>query len=42
MVVLISVILVAGVLAAFSNFSSDSSHVGQTSGVWSEEHGHYH
>ncbi|MDA1307489.1 MAG: SEC-C metal-binding domain-containing protein [Acidobacteria bacterium] len=43
MVVLISVILVAGVVAAVSNFTSDTSgHVGQSSGVWSEEHGHYH
>jgi hypothetical protein len=40
--VLVSLILVAGVAAAVSNFRTSSTHVGKTGGVWSPEHGHYH
>jgi hypothetical protein len=42
LVVLISVILAVGLLAAFSPFFRDTSHTAKPSGVWSPEHGHYH
>jgi hypothetical protein len=43
MIVLISLILGAGLLAAVSNFTTDSTaHVGKASGVWDAAHGHYH
>jgi ABC-type Na+ efflux pump permease subunit len=42
MVVLISVLVLAGVAAAVSNFSKDAAHTVKTSGVWDPEHGHYH
>jgi hypothetical protein len=42
MMVLISLILGAGLLAAVSNFTTESTHVGKTSGVWDPAHGHYH
>jgi hypothetical protein len=42
MIVLISLILGAGLFAAISNFTTESTHVGKTSGVWDPVHGHYH
>jgi hypothetical protein len=39
MVILVSVILVGGLVLAVT---SRQEHTGQASGVWSEEHGHYH
>lgn len=41
--VLVSLILAAGLIAAVTNFSTESSgHVGKSSGVWDPVHGHYH
>lgn len=43
MLILIAVVIGVGVLAAVTNFNSDTSaHVGKTSGVWDPVHGHYH
>jgi len=43
MLVLIGIVLAAGLVAAITNFNSDTSaHVGKTSGVWDPVHGHYH
>ncbi len=42
MVVLVSVIVAVGLLAAFTPIFSDLTHTGQAAGVWSPEHGHYH
>jgi hypothetical protein len=42
MLVLIVVILGAGVIAAVRNFTTETTHVAKTSGVWDPVHGHYH
>ena len=43
MIVLIGVVLTTGLVAAITNFNSDTSgHVAKTSGVWDPVHGHYH
>jgi len=42
MLVLISLILGAGLIAAVSNFTTETTHVAKTSGVWDPVHGHYH
>ncbi|MCR4373643.1 MAG: SEC-C metal-binding domain-containing protein, partial [Acidobacteria bacterium] len=42
MLVLLGVMVVVGLLAAFTPFLSDASHTSQPAGVWSPEHGHYH
>jgi hypothetical protein len=42
MLVLIGVILTAGLLAAVTSFTGETTHVGQTTGVWDPVHGHYH
>jgi len=39
MIVAVGVILVGGLVLAVT---SREEHAGQTTGVWSEEHGHYH
>ncbi len=42
LMVLLAVMVVVGLLAAFTPIFRDSSHTGQAAGVWSPEHGHYH
>ncbi len=42
MIVLISLILGAGLLAVVSNFTTETTHVAKTGGVWDPAHGHYH
>jgi hypothetical protein len=42
MLVLIGALALAGLLAGISTFSTDTTHAGQPTGVWSAEHGHYH
>jgi len=40
--VLVGALLLTGLLAAMSSFTSETTHTGRTTGVWSPEHGHYH
>ena len=42
MAVLVGVILVGGILAVVSNFTTDVTHAPKSSGVWDPVHGHYH
>jgi hypothetical protein len=42
MLVLLGVMVVVGLLAAFTPFFQDNSHTAKAAGVWSPEHGHYH
>ncbi len=42
MALLVAALVVAGVGAVVSNFTTDNEHVAKTSGVWDPVHGHYH
>jgi hypothetical protein len=42
MMVLISLILGVGLIAAINNFTTETTHTAKTSGVWDPAHGHYH
>lgn len=42
MIVLISVVVLGGLFTVVRQFTSETAHVGRSSGVWSAEHGHYH
>ncbi|HQX80376.1 MAG TPA: SEC-C metal-binding domain-containing protein [Vicinamibacterales bacterium] len=42
MFVLIGTLVIAGLAAAASSFTTDISHTAKSTGVWSAEHGHYH
>jgi len=42
MLVIVGLLMVAGVVAGITAFTSDRDHVARPSGVWSPEHGHYH
>ena len=42
MAVLVGVILVGGVLAVATSFTTKSQHSAKTTGVWDPVHGHYH
>lgn len=40
--VLVGMVALAGLVAAFTQFTGETTHVPKASGVWSAEHGHYH
>jgi hypothetical protein len=42
LLVIVGLLMAAGVAAGISSFTSDRSHTGAPTGVWSAEHGHYH
>jgi hypothetical protein len=42
MFVLIGTLVIAGLAAAASSFTTDINHTAKSTGVWSPEHGHYH
>lgn len=42
MFVLIGTLVIAGLAAAATSFTTDISHTPKSTGVWSPEHGHYH
>lgn len=42
MALLIGALVVGGLIAGATSFSTDAAHVGKTSGVWDPVHGHYH
>ncbi len=39
---LIGALVVGGLIAGVTSFSTESAHVGKTTGVWDPVHGHYH
>jgi hypothetical protein len=42
LMIVVGLLIAGGVAAGITAFTSDRSHTGQTQGVWSPEHGHYH
>ena len=42
MLIVVGLLVIAGATAVIRSFTSDKTHTGSTTGVWSPEHGHYH
>jgi hypothetical protein len=42
LLIVVGLLMAAGVAAGITAFTSERGHAGQTQGVWSPEHGHYH
>jgi hypothetical protein len=42
MLVIVGLLMVAGVVAGITAFTTDRNHAAKPSGTWSAEHGHYH
>ena len=42
MAAFVGLVLLGGIVAVLTNFSTDAAHTVKTSGVWDPVHGHYH
>ena len=42
LLIVVGLLMLAGVAAGITAFTTERGHMGQRQGVWSPEHGHYH